>query len=221
MVWRPQAKDITEEGAEIMNSRREFIRNAAWASASAALGFGGRALAAEPPPETKTIRIAHVALGTCWAPQYVAGDLLRGEGFSDLRYVKVSGPGAPYTQLAAGEVDLTMSFIAPFILAADAGEPVVMLAGVHPGCIELVASERVRNVRELKGKAISVGAKGTASHGFAAAILAHVGLDPRRDVNGLEQGLRRGCRSLPRGRSTRSSPVRPAATRCARRKSAT
>lgn len=57
-----------------MNGRRQFIRNAAWASASAALGFGGRALAAEPPPETKRIRIGHTLVGTCRAPQYVADD---------------------------------------------------------------------------------------------------------------------------------------------------
>ena len=186
-----------------MNSHADLLRRRLLLKALASvsgLAASGKSLAAEPASETNVLRIAQIDAGTCWAPQYVAGDLLRSEGFSRLQYVKVGGAGAPYSQIAAGEVDLTMSFIAPFILSADSRGPVVMLAGVHPGCIELFASTRIRNVRELKGKTITVGAKGSASHGFAAAILAHVGLDPGRDVTWLEQGAAEGMRAFEAGK---------------------
>jgi hypothetical protein len=38
------------------------------------------------------------------------------------------------------------------ILSIDSGEPIVILAGVHVGCFELFATERVRTISDLKGK---------------------------------------------------------------------
>jgi NitT/TauT family transport system substrate-binding protein len=58
-----------------------------------------------------------------------------------------------------------------------------MLAGIHPGCQELVASSRIRSVRDLKGKSVALTALNSANHGFLATIVGHVGLDPRRDIN--------------------------------------
>ena len=57
------------------------------------------------------------------------------------------------------------------------------MAGVHPGCFELFATDRVRTVRDLRGKAIAVQAIGSSQHAFTATIVAHVGLDPRRDIS--------------------------------------
>ena len=45
-----------------------------------------RRLADEGPPETTTIRLP-MSANICWAPQYVAEELLRAEGFTDVRYV--------------------------------------------------------------------------------------------------------------------------------------
>ena len=42
------------------------------------------ALGAQPPPETKRLRIARVP-DDCDAPQYMAEEMLRGEGISDLQ----------------------------------------------------------------------------------------------------------------------------------------
>jgi NitT/TauT family transport system substrate-binding protein len=165
-----------------MISRRRFVNGVVLASAAGTLGFGRQLLAAEPATETKRIRIARVP-DNCYAPQYMAEEMLRGEGFSDLQYVRLAGSGPAYVALAKGEIDLSMAFSSGFVLQADAGAPITMLAGIHPGCLELVASSRIRTVRDLKGRSVAVPALNSAQHGFLASIVGHVGLDPRRDIN--------------------------------------
>ena len=66
-------------------ARRQFLTNAAFAGAAGLSGFGiwGKSLAAEPTPETTTVRLLK-SPGICRAPQYVAEALLRAEGFSDI-----------------------------------------------------------------------------------------------------------------------------------------
>src|SRR5437773_845166 len=75
--------------------RREFMKGlAALAGSAGFLGYDMEPAAAEPPPETTKIRLAQIP-GICIAPQYVAEELLRGEGFTDVQYVKV-GSAAIY-----------------------------------------------------------------------------------------------------------------------------
>ena len=167
-----------------MINRREFVQSVV---ASGAIAIAPRVLAAEPPPETTQLRIAHIRTGLCSAPLYVAEELLRAEGFSALRYVRHETSATVYPALAAGEIDFGANFIAPSIVQADRGGQVVILSGTHPGCIELFGSKRVRTLRDLKGKAVSIPQLGSAAHAFIASMLAHVGLNPRSDVNWLEQ----------------------------------
>jgi len=49
-------------------------------------------VAAEPPPETTTLRIVRTA-STCAAPQYVASELLKSEGFTEVHYVRSPDAG--------------------------------------------------------------------------------------------------------------------------------
>ena len=60
--------------------------------------------------------------------------------------------------------------------------PIVLLAGVHVGCFELVATDQVHAIRDLKGRSVAVSGLGGPDHTFVASMLAHVGVDPRRDV---------------------------------------
>jgi NitT/TauT family transport system substrate-binding protein len=115
------------------------------------------------------------------APQYVAEELLKSEGFNDVQYVKFEA--TPYKGFASGEVDLSMAFVAPFIIQVDAGVPIVLLGGVHVGCYELFGTERVRAIRDLSGKMVAVPELGSPHHVFVASMAAYVGLDPSRDIN--------------------------------------
>jgi NitT/TauT family transport system substrate-binding protein len=64
----------------------------------------------------------------------------------------------------------------------EAGDPIVILTGIHLGCFELFATDRIRTIRDLKGKTVSVTDLGSGRHVFLAAALGYVGLDPRKDV---------------------------------------
>jgi NitT/TauT family transport system substrate-binding protein len=184
-----------------MNStRRDFVRGLTLAGTVGLLGLRPEDAVAELPPETTRIRLGHTPVGTCWAPQYVAEDMLRAEGFSDLRYVKVTGSEQIYPALASGDLDISMTFIAPFIVLADAGEQVVMLAGIHSGCIELYGTERVRSVRDLKGKIVSIVALNSAPHAFIASMAAYVGMDPRRDINWVVQSREEAMQQFAEGK---------------------
>ena len=64
---------------------------------------------AEPRPETTRIRLVKASL--CTAPAYVAEELLRAEGFSEVRYVDDDPKEIGTSKLVAtGEADLNMSF---------------------------------------------------------------------------------------------------------------
>ena len=133
-------------------TRRRLL--ATLSSATAASLFDGMVSGQEAPLETTTIRLGKIP-GVCIAPQYVAEELLRGEGFTDVQYVELSAANV-YTGFTAGTIDISMAFIAPYIIQLDAGLPLVLLGGVHAGCFELFGTERVRAIRDLKGKTVAV-----------------------------------------------------------------
>ena len=70
-------------------SRRGFLATLSSASA-ASLVCAQSSFAQEAPPETTTIRLAKIP-GICIAPQYVAEELLRSEGFTNIQYVELFG----------------------------------------------------------------------------------------------------------------------------------
>ena len=160
--------------------RREFLRGAVIAGMAGVLP-PIRGDAAEPPPETTRLRLTKVK-SICVAPEYAAEEMLRAEGFTDVEYVQKAGTVGKEKGLAAGDVDLTLHFAASLVVRLDAGDPIVILAGVHSGCFELFGTERVRAIRDLKGKTVAVLGLGEAEHVFVSSMLAHVGLDPRKDV---------------------------------------
>ena len=162
-------------------SRRRFLGGMTLAGTAGLLGVYPRLCAAEPPPETTTIRWLR-APAICVAPYYVAEELLHGEGFTEVRHVQTSVQ--LWTQaVLSGEVDIVLNFVGPLLVRLDAGDPLLILAGGHVGCFELFGTERVRAIRDLKGKTVSVPELGSPQHVFLASIAAHVGLDPRQDID--------------------------------------
>jgi NitT/TauT family transport system substrate-binding protein len=162
-----------------MINRRTFIGGA---TAAAMLGRPGvRQAAAEPPPEVTRIRLPRTP-SLCVAPQFVSEELLKAEGFTEVKFVKME-IGDITRALASGEADIGLHFAGPLLISLDAGLPIVALAGVHVGCFELFGTERVRAIRDLKGKTVAVTQLGLTQHVFLASMVAHVGLDPGKDVN--------------------------------------
>ncbi len=165
-------------------SRREFIGGLALAGTAAMLGAQPElALAAqEPPPETKTLRLRYWD-PACWAPFYLAEPFLREEGFMDIRYM-----AGPQTELAnmfkKGLVDLSPDFSVQGMYNIETqGSSQKFISGLHVGCYALIGSERVRSVRDLKGKTVWAGSiEYGGPHIFFTAIVSYVGLDPRKDI---------------------------------------
>jgi NitT/TauT family transport system substrate-binding protein len=163
-----------------MIHRRRFLTDAAGLGAGALLGFSTRRASAEPPPETRRIRLPNRPV-MCEAPGYVAEELLRGEGFTDISYLK-RDIGKAEDALATGDVDIGVLFGPPMILRMDTGDPIVFLGGVHVGCAELFVNERIRTTRDLKGKTVAIVGLRDAGHALTTIIAAHVGLNPEKDV---------------------------------------
>jgi NitT/TauT family transport system substrate-binding protein len=164
-----------------MISRRQFVAGLGAAATASTICSQPSPGAAEPPPEVTKLRLAKISAGVCNAPQYVAEELLRNEGFTAVEY-PTTGRVSANQALAAGDLDLTMGFVGNWIRQIDAGEPILMLTGVHVGCFELFASDRVRSIRDLKGKTIGVTELGSGRHVFLLSALSYVGLDPNKDV---------------------------------------
>jgi len=164
----------------ITQSRRHFLTTL---SLAGAVGFVGapRALAADGPPETTAIRLARSPT-ICVAPQYVGEEMLRAEGFTDLRYVDTLAPDVPQA-VARGKVDFSLAYASQFVATIDAGEPVTLLAGVMVGCFELFAKEGIHSIAELKGKTVGVQALGSTPHVLLTVLAAHLGLDPVNDIH--------------------------------------
>jgi NitT/TauT family transport system substrate-binding protein len=133
------------------------------------------------------------------APQLVAEELLRAEGFRDIEYVRTSAGGiAP--ALISGSADLSTHFAAPLVQRLEAGHPLVILAGVHVGCFELFGTGRVREIRDLKGKTIAVPELDVGPHLFISIMVAYVGLDPRKDINWVVHTPEESMRLLAAGK---------------------
>jgi len=161
-------------------NRRRFLATVSSAGAAGLIGVTASS-PQDAPLETTSIRIAKNST-ICIAPQYVADDLLRAEGFTDIQYLE-RAPAILSAALGRGEVDFSLHLSAPSIVAIDAGDRLALIAGVHAGCLELFANERIRSIRDLKGRKVGVQAWGTSPHIFLSSMAAYVGLDPAKDID--------------------------------------
>jgi NitT/TauT family transport system substrate-binding protein len=170
-------------------SRREFLKITAGLGLSAAAmtvleacGVQPRAVnLAEEKLETTSIKMPMTS-GLCHAPQYLAEDILKSEGFTDVQYVKMTS-GQIIDSLVAGETDISLHFDAPSIVQIAAGTPISFLSGVHVGCFKLFGTNQVQTISDLKGKTVAVAELGGSDHVFVSIISAYVGLDPNKDIN--------------------------------------
>ena len=116
----------------------------------------------------------------CGAPVYVAEELLRAEGFTDIRYIEPVNGLTANDAVRRGEIDFISGFAIQKLKALDAGVPLRVLAGLHAGCFEFFAQKNIHGIAELKGK--SVGLK-LSPEDLLTLMAAQVGLDPMKDIH--------------------------------------
>ncbi|MHB9448920.1 ABC transporter substrate-binding protein [Mesorhizobium sp. RSR565B] len=167
---------------QTIQTRRRFLAGAAMVGAAGIVGLP-ESLHAEPPLETTTVRLPWwVDTSYCWAGAYIAGELMRAEGFTDVRYVKGDKSIDQSEWIARGETDFSVNFPPNQITSIDAGVPIKVLTGLHSGCLELIARENIRSVTELRGKRVGVDGFNSSRHVWLTLMAAYVGLDPVNDI---------------------------------------
>ena len=162
----------------VIQTRRRFLATLALAG-TGGLGPVPRVQGAEGRLETNSVRLANS--GLCIAPQYVAEELLRAEGFTDVRYIDT--PPIRVGKIARGEIDFSLDYASAFVSAIDAGEAITVLTGVHIGCQELFAREGIRTIADLKNKSVGVQAIGSFPHVLVSVMATEVGLDAGKDIH--------------------------------------
>jgi NitT/TauT family transport system substrate-binding protein len=135
-----------------------------------------RVAALDPPLETTTLRFAREPV-ICFAPQYVCEQLLRAEGFAEIRYVDVA-IAAVQEELGRGHIDFASALSLQHITGIDKGASITIVSGVHGGCYELFVHGAIRAIADLKGKRV----RETGSGELVSLMAAWVGLDPRKDL---------------------------------------
>lgn len=164
-----------------MQNRRQFLTGLTVTGAAGMIGSPHRALA-EPPPETMTVRLSKFAVPGCEVPQYIAAELLRSEGFTDVRLVEGDTAVDSSIWLARGEIDFDWNYAAMHIASMNAGVPLTVLAGLHSGCLDLIASEGINSIADLRGKKVGVYSLSSSPHILLTLMAAYIGLDPANDI---------------------------------------
>ncbi len=205
----------------LLQNRRHFLTNLTAAGAAGVLGSGG-ALADEGPPETTTIRLRRDP-GICIAPWYIAEDLLRAEGFTDVRYV--DEPEAPRRWSGAASsisaLGCAVGRLPPGCRPADHGA-----GGRASRLLRAVRTRADPHHRRPEGQEGRHRRAGLGQAPYVAIMAAHVGLDPRKDIEWVEgsDGNRDGpvphgdC--SPKEKSMRFSAFPPSRRSCVPARSA-
>jgi NitT/TauT family transport system substrate-binding protein len=140
--------------------------------------------AAEGTLDTTRVRFVDFGGGTCTAPQYVATELLRSDGFDDVQHVRMGLDKSTQSMMADNLVDFSLDYASALAMAVSDDAPMKALGGIHAGCYVLFAREGIDSVLDLKGKRVGVGPDlGTDPHIFISAMATYVGLDPLHDIN--------------------------------------
>src|SRR5271157_810914 len=102
-----------------MQTRRRFL---ATLSLTGAVGLvhAPLAAAAEGPPETTSVRFMRTP-SICHAPQFVAEELLRAEGFTEIQYIEGKSSAEINEAVASGRVDFNTHFAPQWASVIDGG----------------------------------------------------------------------------------------------------
>ena len=186
---------------QLSTRRQLLIRTLATGAAAA----GGAALTscvqtssaasgALPPPETTTIRIVNPP--ACEPGIWLAKNFLADEGFTDV--VFVTTPFTSTDWIARGLAEIALAHPEFAVATLDAGLPLLLLAGVHAGCLELWARQGIDSVADLRGRRIAVRVKDISDQFFAffATLLGRIGFDLLKDVQFVEGANVAGMNAL-------------------------
>jgi len=176
-------KRVSDKSGE-GRARRRFLGYTSALGAVSLLGLSRTAMA-EPPPEVTKIRLVKAQGSLCFAPQYLAEELLALEGFTEVEYLQLPNGSNFIDLLELGQADLSLDAAQTIVYGMERHRSVVVLAGIHAGCYELFGNGPIHSIRDLRGQTIPIYAFGGADHVLMASMLAYVGIHPMKEVNWL------------------------------------
>jgi NitT/TauT family transport system substrate-binding protein len=168
-----------------IRSRRSVLASLSGIGAAALLP--SPSLAAEGPPETRSVRLPKEE-SICVAPQDVVDDLLRAEGFTDIRHVPLPPGTFVPDAISRGALDFGLNFATVQVVGIDRGIRMKVLAGIHVGCFELFVNDAIGGITDLGGKKVGIRAIGSPEHLFVSVIAANVGIDPKAQIDWVTSG---------------------------------
>jgi NitT/TauT family transport system substrate-binding protein len=170
-------------------ARRLWLRNTAWAAGAAALGGaafglpGARACADEA---LKPIKLSWNAGAICTAPVPVAEKqgFFRKHGLQ-VELINYSGSTDQLLEaIATGKSDAGVGMALRWIKPLEQGFDVKLTAGIHGGCMRLLATKAsgIVDLQGLKGRTVGVSDMASPAKNFFAITLKKIGVDPDNDV---------------------------------------
>ncbi|HYD66208.1 ABC transporter substrate-binding protein [Azospirillum sp.] len=163
-------------------SRRTLLKAAAGAVALPFIGGPSRLLAAPLKP----LKLAWNTGAVCGAPVAVAkaNGIFEKHGL-DVEFVNFAGSTEQLLEaIATGKADVGHGMALRWLKPLEQGFDVRIVAGVHGGCMRLLASKAggIADLAGLKGKTVAISDLASPAKHFFSILLAKRGIDPVKDV---------------------------------------
>ncbi|MBI0075086.1 ABC transporter substrate-binding protein [Commensalibacter sp. M0357] len=187
-------------------SRRKFTRSFLMASGAAFIAgrCGNQAFAEEQSqtgdshfPDLGTMQKLQGAarkITLAWSADSictVAFPVAQAKGFFskynlDVNFIDFAGSVDQMLEtMSTGKADGASGMALRWLKPLQQGFDVKLVAGLHSGCLHLLASgtSSIKNLADLKGKTIGVGDIGGPAKNFFSMRFREIGIDPEKDVN--------------------------------------
>src|SRR6201996_3446017 len=171
-------------------SRRAWLRKTAWAAGATALGGASLSLSsslafAEAP--LTPLKLSWNAGAICTAPVPVAVNqgFFRKHGLQ-VELVNFAGSTDQLLEaIATGKSDAGVGMALRWIKPLEQGFDVKLTAGIHGGCMRLLATKAsgIVDLQGLKGRTVGVSDMASPAKNFFAITLKKIGVDPDNDVH--------------------------------------
>ncbi|HLX02156.1 MAG TPA: ABC transporter substrate-binding protein [Trinickia sp.] len=170
-------------------ARRAWLRNTARAAGAMALSgaaFGLPAMRASADEGLKPLKLSWNAGAICTAPVPVAvkQGFFRKHGLA-IELVNFAGSTDQLLEaIATGKSDAGVGMALRWIKPLEQGFDVKLTAGIHGGCMRLLATRAsgIVDLQGLKGRTVGVSDMASPAKNFFAISLKKVGVDPDNDV---------------------------------------
>ena len=204
---------------QIIQNRRHFLAGLPQSAARASSVSRRRPGLSRRRKRPPSVCQGSIGGAYCWAGVYMAGEMLRAEGFTDVRYVQGDTSVDQSVWIANNEMDFSVNYVPIHVASIEAGVPIRVLAGLHSGCLELIANDSVKSITDLRGKRVGVFTLDTPQYVLVSLMAAYVGLDPVNDIEWVIEARHRLWRKASsKGSSMHSSASRPVRRNFAPRK---